>query len=90
MLKTSICATLLLGAVAAIPIAAEAHPALPNPGPVMTNIVPAQWERCHWLRERIRELEYRLAYASYWERQHIEHRIWELRHQFRESCRWDR
>jgi hypothetical protein len=89
MLKSSLFVTLLLGAAAAIPISSQASPVIPQSSPAISNIVPAQgyWERCRWLRERIRELEGRLYSAPPWERQRIERRLWERRHEFRESCR---
>jgi len=89
MLKSALFVTLLLGTVAAIPVSAQARPVIPPNNPAISNILPAQgyWERCRWLRERIRELEGRLYSAPPWERQRIERRIWERRQEFRESCR---
>ena len=89
MLKSALFGTLLLGTVAAIPVSAQARPVIPPNSPAISNILPAQgyWERCRWLRERIRELEERVYSAPPWERQRIERRIWERRQEFRESCR---
>jgi hypothetical protein len=42
MLKSSLFITLLLGAVAAIPISSQASPAVPQNSPAISNIVPAQ------------------------------------------------
>jgi hypothetical protein len=87
MLKTIAAAALLLGATALVP--AVAAPAVPQSPPAVSNIVPVQgWgERCHWLRERIREHEARLAYAPPWERRRMERRLFELREEFRGTCR---
>ena len=89
MLKSALFVTLLLGTVAAIPVSAQARPVIPPNSPAISNILPAQgyWERCRWLRERIRELEERMYSAPPWERQRIERRLWERRQEFRESCR---
>jgi len=89
MLKSALFVTLLLGAVAAIPVSSQAGPVVPEHSPAISNVVPAQgyWERCRWLRERIRELEERVYSAPPWERQRIERRLGERRHEFRESCR---
>ena len=89
MLRSSVAALLLVGA-AIVSAPAGAAPVLPQSAPeVSTNIVPVQgWgERCHWLRERIREIEARLDYAPPWERRHLERRLWRTREEFRESCR---
>ena len=89
MFKSYLFVALLLGAAVAIPVASQARPVVPEHSPAVSNIVPAQgyWERCRWLRERIRELEGRLYSAPPWERPRIEHRLWERRQEFRESCR---
>ena len=89
MLKSTLFIALLLGAAVAIPVASQARPVAPERFPAISNIVPAQgyWERCRWLRERIRELEGRLHSAPPWERSRIEHRLWERRQEFRDSCR---
>ena len=77
-----------------------AAPPVPQ-GPKVSSIVPVQgwgerwgehggerWgERCHWLRERIHELEGRVYYAQPWERPRLEHRLFELREEFRGTCR---
>ena len=80
---------LLLGAAAVISAPAFAAPAAPQSPPGVSNIVPVQgWgERCHWLRERIQELEGRVYYAPPWERPRLEHRLFELREEFRATCR---
>jgi hypothetical protein len=89
MLRSTLFLALLLGAAVALPVSSQARPVAPEPGPAISNIIPAQgyWERCRWLRERIRELEERLYSAPPWERSRIEHRLWERRQEFRESCR---
>jgi hypothetical protein len=88
MLKN--CASaVLLGAAAVISVPAFAAPAVPQSPPGVSNIVPVQgWgERCRWLRERIHELEGRVYYAPPWERPRLEHRLFELREEFRGTCR---
>ena len=95
MLKSCASAALLLGAAAVISAPALAAPAVPQNPPGVSHIVPVQgwgeregWgERCHWLRERVREIEGRLYYAPPWERPRLEHRLFELRERFRETCR---
>ena len=89
MLKNCVYAGLLLEAIGAFSVSAWAAPAVPQNPPAVSNIVPVQgWgERCHWLRERIRELEGRLYYAPPWERPRLEHRLFELREEFRGTCR---
>jgi hypothetical protein len=89
MLKSGLLLALLLGALVTIPVSSQARPVTPERSPAISDIVPAQgyWERCRWLRERIRELEERLYSAPPWERPRIEHRLWERRQEFRESCR---
>src|SRR5204862_3123133 len=60
MLKPAVFASLLLASLIAIPVASEAHPVALESAPAISNIRPAQggyWQRCRWLRERIRELE---------------------------------
>ena len=89
MLKNCVSAVLLLGAAAVISAPVVAAPAVPQSPPGVSNIVPVQgWgERCHWLRERIHELEGRVYYAQPWERPRLEHRLFELREEFRGTCR---
>lgn len=89
MLKSCASAVLLLGAAAVISVPAFAAPAVPQSPPGVSNLVPVQgWgERCHWLRERIREIEARLDYAPPWERPRLERRLFELREEFRGTCR---
>jgi hypothetical protein len=103
MLKNSVYAVLLLGATTALSASALAAPAAPQSRPGVFHIVPVQgwgererwgerggerWgERCHWLRERVREVEGRLYSAPPWERPRLEHRLFELREEFRGSCR---
>ena len=89
MLKSYFFVALLLGAAVAIPVASQAGPVALERSPMVSNIVPVQgyWERCRWLRERIRELEERIYSAPPWERPRIERRLWERRQEFRESCR---
>ena len=89
MLKAAVFASLLVAGLGAVPVAAEARPVVPESAPAISNILPVQgyWERCRWLRERIRELEGRLYSAPPWERPRLERRLYERRHEFRESCR---
>jgi hypothetical protein len=89
MLKSAVFASLLVASLTAIPVASEARPVAPQVAPAISNILPVQgyWQRCHWLRERIQELEGRLHYAPPWERQRIERRLWERQEEFRASCR---
>jgi hypothetical protein len=89
MLKSAVFASLMVAGLTAIPAASEARPLAPQSAPAIWNILPVQgrWERCRWLRERIREAEGRLYYAPPWEKPRIERRIWEAREEFRESCR---
>ena len=88
MLKSCVYAVLLLGAAAAMPASASAAPAVPQSQPGISNLVPVQgWERCRFLRERIRDLEARLYYAPPFERGHLERRLYRTREEFRYSCR---
>jgi hypothetical protein len=89
MLKSGVFASLLIASAIAVPLAAQAGPVVPESAPAVSNIVPVQgyWERCRWLRERIREAEARLYYAPPWERPRIERRLFEKREEFRETCR---
>ena len=90
MLKSGVFASLLLTSVIGIPVASEARPVVPEGAPGISNIVPVQgyWERCRYLRERIRELEERFNYAPPWERPRINRALYERRREFRESCRY--
>lgn len=95
MLKNCVYAVLLLGATSAFSASALAAPAVPQSLPGASNIVPVQgwgererWgERCRRLRERVREIEGRLSYAPPWERPRLERRLFELREEFRGTCR---
>jgi hypothetical protein len=89
MLKSGVFASLLAAVLIAVPAASEARPVAPESAPAISNILPVQgyWQRCHWLRERIREAEGRLYYAPPWEKPRIERRLWEVREEFRNSCR---
>ena len=90
MLRATVCATLLVGTLAAVPFPGGAAPVMPDSRPGLSSIVPVQgWrERCHRLRERIGELEAHLAYAPPWERGRIERRLWERRREWQRSCRY--
>src|SRR3981189_3503302 len=59
MLKSAVFASLLVASLIAIPVASEARPVAPESVPAISNILPVQghWQRCNWLRERIREAE---------------------------------
>ena len=90
MLKSAVVASLLAVGLIAMPAGSEARPLVPESAPAISNILPAQggyWERCRWLRERIRELEGRLYSAPPWERPRLERRLWDRREEFRGSCR---
>ena len=89
MLKSAVFASLLVASLIAIPVASEARPVAPESVPAISNILPVQghWQRCNWLRERIREAEGRLYYAPPWEKRRIERRLWETREELRNSCR---
>ena len=90
MLKSAVYAGLVVAGLIAIPVASEARPVAPQSAPAISNILPVQggyWERCRWMRERIRELEGRLYSAPPWERPRIERRLFERREEFRASCR---
>jgi hypothetical protein len=93
MLKSCICAVLLLGAAGALSVSAAAAPTVPQGAPAVSSLIPVQgWgerreERCHFLRERIREVEARLYYEPPFERPRLERRLAELRGEFRGLCR---
>jgi hypothetical protein len=92
MLKSCISALLLLGAACALSVSAPAAPIAPQGAPAVSNVIPVQgWgergEHCYRLRERIREVEARLAYAPPFERPRLERRLFELRGEFRGACR---
>jgi len=89
MLKAAVFASLLVAGLVAVPVASEARPMVPESAPAISNILPVQgyWERCRWLRERIRELEGRLYSAPPWERPRLERRLWDRREEFRGTCR---
>lgn len=94
MLKSCVSALLLFGAVGALSSATAAAIA-PQGAPAVSSVTPVQgWgergergERCYRLRERIREVEARLAYAPPFERPRLERRLFELRGEFRGACR---
>ena len=89
MFRSGVFVSLLAATALIIPLSANAGPATPERAPAASKIVPVQgyWERCRWLRERVRELEGRLYYAPPWERPRIERRLFERREEFRASCR---
>ena len=89
MLKSGVFAAVLVATALAIPLSAQAGPIVPQGQPAASNILPVQgyWERCRYLRERIREAEERLYYAQPWERPRIERRLFERREEFRATCR---
>ena len=89
MLRATLCAALLLGAMAAVPSAGGAAPVVPEARPGFSGIVPVQgWrEHCQRMRARIADLEARLGYAPPWERGRIERRLWERRREWQRSCR---
>jgi hypothetical protein len=43
-------------------------------------------EHCWRLRDRLREIRYRMYYASPWERDQIEHRVFNIRERLRHEC----
>ena len=89
MLKSGIFAALLVTTALSVLLPAQAKPIVPESQPAASNILPVQgyWERCRYLRERIREAEGRLYYAQPWERSRIERRLFERREEFRATCR---
>ena len=90
MLKLGVAASIVIAAsLITMPVGANAAPAAPEGAPAASNILPVQgyWEHCRWLRERVREVEGRLYYASPWERPRIERRLFEARERFRAECR---
>ena len=78
-----------IGAAPAAPAEREAHavPAQYYGGPAQYYGAPP-WERCRRLRQRAQELEYRIAYAPPWERDRLQYRLGELRHELWVTCRW--
>ena len=90
MLRATVCAALLVGALAAVPAAGGAAPVAQESGPGLSGIVPVQgWRKhCLRLRERIGALEARLAYSPPWERGRLERRLWERRREWQRSCRY--
>jgi hypothetical protein len=89
MLKSGVFAAVLAASAMAIAMSAHAAPIVPERLPAASNIVPVQgyWERCRYLRERIRELEGRLYNAPPWERPRLERRLFDRREEFRATCR---
>jgi len=91
MAKPSPYAAFLAIALAALPVAVQAHPIVTETKPAASGFMTAQYppgsERCHWLRHRARELEYRVAYAPPWERERLNFRLAGVRHELWESCR---
>src|ERR1051326_1583477 len=84
MLKAGVFVAVLIATALAVPLSAQAGPIVPESQPAASNILPVQgyWERCRYLRERIREAEGRLYYAQPWERP-----LFERREEFRATCR---
>ena len=89
MLKSCVCALLMLGAASVLSVSASAAPIAVQSLPTISSVIPVQerGERCHWLRERIHEVEGRLYYAPPYERPRLERRLAELRGEFRGACR---
>jgi len=90
LLKAMLGAAVLAGTVTVLTPAAGAMPLLPMGDPqISSSVIPVQgWrERCYRLRERIRELEGRMAYAPPWERRRLEWRLNESRREWWRSCR---
>ena len=89
MLKVAVFASLLVAGLIAMPAASEARPMVPESAPAISNILPVQgyWERCRWLRERIRELEGRLYSAPPWERPRFERALYERRRRWESQAR---
>jgi len=89
MLKSGVFAVFLAASALVVPLSAQAAPAVPESLPAASNIVPVQgyWERCRYLRERIREIEDRLYYAPPYERPRLERRLFDRREEYRASCR---
>jgi len=89
MLKSGVFAVFLAASALVVPLSAQAAPAVPESLPAASNIVPVQgyWERCRYLRERIREIEDRLYYAPPYERPRLERRLSDRREEYRATCR---
>jgi hypothetical protein len=89
MLKSGVFTSLLLVSALSVPLSAQARPIVPEHSPTASNIVPVQgyWERCRYLRQRIREIEERLYYAPPYERPRLERRLFDRREEFRATCR---
>jgi hypothetical protein len=89
MLKNCVSAVLLLGAAAVASPPAFAAPPVPQ-GPKVSSIVPVQGWGERWGEHggvRWGEREGRVYYAQPWERPRLEHRLFELREEFRGTCR---
>lgn len=91
MTKYHLSAALFALAIAALPASPQAQPIAGKAAPVFRDVQTVQHyggrQRCRWLRQRARELEYRVAYAPPWERGRRRARLAEIRHQLWEHCR---
>ncbi|HZT90082.1 MAG TPA: hypothetical protein VFA12_19075 [Stellaceae bacterium] len=89
-MRSIACASVAIAALICWAPAVKAAPAVPEPGPGISRIVPVQgWrERCRYLRHRLRELEERRAYAPPWEVRRLDRRIWETREELRNMRCW--
>jgi len=91
MVNPALHATLLVLALMPLSAAVRAHPIVTESKPGIAEFIDAQsapgWERCRWLRHHARELEYRVAYAPPWERERLNSRLAETRHQLWGRCR---
>lgn len=57
------------------------------PGPGYGREGDGRREHCWHLRERLREIRYRIEAAPYWERDRLGYRMHEVREQLRQECR---
>ncbi len=46
-----------------------------------------EWERCGQMRERLREIRYRMQNAQPWEQDRLGNRLYEIRERLRRECR---
>src|SRR5437899_6577470 len=100
MRNQALYATAVLSALMAAPLAAKAAPVMdqvrPNAGPRIEvqyygpgpYYGPGRdWQRCRWLRQRAREIEYRIGYAPPWDQPRLQQRLASVRQELWESCR---
>ena len=93
-------AAVIVGMLAAAPLSAEAAASASHLAAPAAPVVEAQysapgpyyeggrWRRCHWLRRRAEEVQYRLSSAPPWDHPRLHQRLASLRHELWETCRW--